>query len=178
MLEERKRRRWCTWPPRTQVRKSHQQSFHTGKSFLFLSSLICGFVHFFLRHRRVWQTWNTAVWGGGQSAAFQEENSDSDWCPGCGEAETEEQASALGSTSVRHHHPMYGLSGFHYYSTLHFLGFNYNYNFNSAGRKSESAAAVCVFITPLSQIPPGSPKRGNTRVGCTPSPAAARWKPI
>lgn len=43
---------------------------------------------------------------------------------------------------------------------------------------SQLQQCVCVFITPLSQIPPGSPKRGNTRVGCTPSPAAARWKPI
>lgn len=57
---------------------------------------------------------------------------------------------------------MYGLSGFHYYSTLHFLGFNYNYNFNSAGRKSESAAAVCVCFH-YSSLPDTSrkPKKGE-----------------
>lgn len=61
----------------------------------------------FSSHLRVWQTWNIALWRGGQSSTFQEENSDFDWCPGCWEAKTEEQAFTEGSTPLRHHDSMY-----------------------------------------------------------------------
>lgn len=58
---------------------------------------------------RIWQTWDIAVWGGGESPTFQEENTDFSWCPGCGKAKTEEQAFTEGPTSLWHHYSMYEL---------------------------------------------------------------------
>lgn len=110
----RKKRKWCTWPPKMQV-------INAVICFFSAMWLITNYIYsqssvapptdcnpsFLPSSLRVRQAWDLALRRGGQGAGVQEENSDPDRCPGRGAAEADEQALTEGSTALWRHHPMY-----------------------------------------------------------------------
>lgn len=129
VLVGRRRRKWCMWPQKMQVTNCVRLDICLGLSLTEFMKVpvFSPNTSLFLPPNfppRVWQTRDIALWGGCQGPTFQEENSDFDWCPGRGEAETEEQAFTEGSTSLWHYYSMYELK----FWSLGFLSTSRSFN--------------------------------------------------